>query len=134
MSNTTSEILLDEKQFWTLEAMLNSDSDDRKLAFMCINKLDPVKNVVPILLLRKLSKALSKDWEEYALKHITYHKTIHVDVFVKYDAITSLLNTGDRKLNEKLIAIKMQQEIRNLIGTSLKNAEDIELKIKFKDE
>ncbi len=134
MSETTSEIILDEKQFWTLEGMLNSSPDDQKLAFMCINKLDPAKNVVPVLLLRKFSNTNPSDWMACALKHIQYHKSIHVSGMVRYDDITRLLNEGNRKLNEKLIMLKMQHTIRSMLGTTLKNVEDIELKIKFKDE
>lgn len=132
LEESSSSILLTEEQFRSLLGMLNSSPEDKELAFMCINRLDPELNLALILLLRKKHNDHA-EWTNRCLKHTAYHRALGIeDHEVLTGEIYKHIHQGPKELNEKMFLEFVVERIK--LGMSMMFLKDAEITIKLKNK
>lgn len=134
IEDTASSVILSEDQFRSLLGMLKSSPEDKDLAFVCINRLDPELNLALILLLRKLYND-HLVWTLRCPKHAAYHRSIGIkDDEVLSTDIYKYLDRGPRETNEKMFLEFIVERIKLGMGMMFLRDAEITIKLKKKNE
>lgn len=130
IKDKASSVILTEHQFKSLLGMLASTKEDKDLAFMCLNGLDPELNLALILLLRKKHNDHA-EWTNRCLKHTAYHRSLGIeDHEVLLTDIYKYLDRGPKEVNEKMFLEFVVERIK--LGMNMMLLKDAEITIKLK--
>lgn len=130
IEDKASSVILTEHQFKSLLGMLASTKEDKDLAFMCINRLDPELNLALILLLRKKHNDHA-EWTNRCIKHTAYHRSLGIENHeVLSTDIYKYLDRGPKEVNEKMFLEFVVERIK--LGMNMMFLRDAEITIKLK--